>query len=151
MDRPKKRDEWDKEFANLRPIEDQEPSYYSLPKGPVTGAVVDLRIAVRKVAMDYFFKHARSVDDAVIEASGVTAAREALEEIIPYSEAGSRHALLFSENDVQLFRVDVEGQSRGLIGYYGLLSPDQVKRAKLYQVFIVEEGYGMLEEVATPT
>lgn len=101
--------------------------------------------------MDYFFKHARSVDDAVIEASGVTAAREALEEIIPYSEAGSRHALLFSENDVQLFRVDVEGQSRGLIGYYGLLSPDQVKRAKLYQVFIVEEGYGMLEEVATPT
>lgn len=110
----------------------------------------DLRVAVSKAAVDYYFKNSRDIPEPLLKSSSASRASELLEDAITYSQPGSRHALIFCDDEVQLFTVDITGFSRGLYGYYGTLGPAKVKNAQLYQLFFVEDGYGMLERVVTP-
>lgn len=110
--------------------------------------IVDLRESVRKVAIDFFFKHSRQAPAALVESSGVSLASDVLEECIPYAEAGSRHLLLFSGNDVQMFFVTEDGVCVGLEGYKKHKTLTELSTSKFYMVYTVEEGYGMLEEVS---
>lgn len=110
----------------------------------------DIRVAVSKAAVDYYFKNSRDIPEHLLKSSSAGRASELLEDAITYSEQGSRYALIFCDDEVQLFTVTSDGYSPGLYGYYGTLGPAKVKNVQLYQVFIVEDGYGMLERVVTP-
>lgn len=69
---------------------------------------------------------------------------EAIEDAIPWSSPDSRYALLFTETDVQLFYVSHDGYSQGMRGYLRFTPP---QKAKVYQVFMADEGYGVLAEL----
>lgn len=144
---PKKSERWNQEFTRHRSLEDQEPPHAPLPTEPKTRNVVDLRFAVRQLAMSYFFGSAREAGECVMRSSGAGEAMEALDDILAYSVPTSIHVILFDGNHAHAFYVDKNGYSKGLGGYLRYMTEPQLERCKIYQIFVVDDGQGIVELV----